>query len=331
MRQRFGFHDSSLILEVTGQDRFPPPYLAGLLCDFWWEPYSGDLTPQLHIEIVEDSPPDQKDFQSSQEAFTLNDGVQLSFSQNKVLIQLGEIQGHVNLRDSRCSIFENSKLPQYAPEAISSFWMAVLISLLQSRETYMIHAAGLSTPDGEGVIFVAASGSGKSTLTLGLIRGGWAYLSDDILFLRPSASSIEAFAGRRTFYVVKERADEYKGWPFGESNCPDREGNPRQEILVHQRYPTQFQGRTRPGVVIIPTIVRQPHSRLIRLNRGAAIKDLLRESSIGLTGRGILPGQLAVISRLVGQCQIFRLEAGEDLHQHPGLFSTLLEEQSVST
>ncbi|MGD9851645.1 MAG: hypothetical protein AB7T38_10275 [Nitrospirales bacterium] len=329
MRQQFSFHDSSLILEIKGLDDCPPPYLAGLLCDFWWEPYSGNLPTQLQLEIVVDSPPVLSDFVPPREVFSLNDGIQLSFFQKRALIQLGDIQGHVDFHEGRCAIFWNSKFPEYSPEAFSSFWMTVVISLLQSRGIYMIHAAGLNTPDEEGVMVVAESGSGKSTLTLGLIQNGWAYLSDDILFLRLSDSSVEAFAGRRTFYVVKERADHYKDWPFGESNCPDREGNPRQEILVHQRFPTQFRGKTRPNIVIIPTIVRQPDSRLIPLDRGAAMKDLLRESSIGLTGRGILPGQLAVLSRLAGQCQIFRLEAGEDLHQHPESFADLLAQHCV--
>ncbi|MDR4495013.1 MAG: hypothetical protein R3B74_11430 [Nitrospirales bacterium] len=329
MRQQFSFHDSSLILEVQGLDEMPPPYLVGLLFDFCWEPYSGDLPSLLRLEIIDGSPPPSSDGLASQEVFKLPDGVRLSFFGKNALIQLHDIQGRLKFSEGRCSVYVNSQFPEYSPEAFCSFWMAILISLLQSRETYMIHAAGLGTPEGEGVIFVAPSGSGKSTLTLGLIRKGWTYLSDDILFLRSSGACIEAFAGRKTFYVVKERAEQYEDWPFGESDCPDRDGNPRQEILVHQRYPMQFHGRTRPGVVVLPAIVRRSKSCLIPLERGAAIKDMLRESSIGLTGQQILPGQLAVISRLVGQCQVFRLEAGKDLYQHPEFFSDLLTRQSI--
>ena len=333
MREKFHFHDTPLTLEVSGLDINRLPYLSELLTDFWWDPYDGPLPPQLHIEISTDFPPCPfiQSIASPSHSVKMKRGVSLTFSESKALIQLGETHGQVDFHHGRCQIFLDSGFFERSPNQRSEFWMPVLISLLQSRETFMMHAAGLVSPAGEGVIFVATSGSGKSTLTLGLIREGWSYLSDDVLFLRILDSTVEAFAGRRTFYVVGERVDCYRDWPLGEDNCPDRDGNARQEILVRQRFPDQFLSDCHPRVLVLPQIVRQPTSQLIRLDRGAAIKDLLRESSIGLTGQQILPGQLAVISRLVGQCQVYRLESGEDLHHHPELFANLLDNQSVST
>ena len=330
MQTRLAFHDTPLILEVICPEHLSLPRLKGLLHDYWWDRYSGSQPTRLHLEIFDGSSPLPEEFQASTETLALAEGIRFTFSPTRVAIQLGHTSALVDFSKSSATVYMDSEFRHHTSSQLSTFWLAILVSLLQSQRTYMMHAAGLTSANGEGVIFVATGGSGKSTLTLGLIGGGWPFLSDDILFLRESDSSIHAYAGRRSFYVLSERADHYRDWPFGESNSPDREGNLRQEILVHQRYPSQFRAHCHPTVLILPRIIREPHSRLIPLERATAIKDLLRESSIGLTGRRILPGQLAVLTRLVGQCRVFRLESGEDLHRCPANFSELLE-QAKST
>ena len=67
-----------------------------------------------------------------------------------------------------------------------NFWAFGLLKLLRPLGLYSLHAAGVVTADGLGVLIIGASGSGKSTLALGLIRQGWGYLSDDAVLLRRS-------------------------------------------------------------------------------------------------------------------------------------------------
>ena len=64
------------------------------------------------------------------------------------------------------SFFTKPKLAQ------ANFWSFGLLKLLRPLGIYSLHAAGLATKDGEGVLVVGPSGSGKSTLAIGLIRAG---------------------------------------------------------------------------------------------------------------------------------------------------------------
>ena len=70
------------------------------------------------------------------------------------------------------------------PRLQRAFWTYGLLKLLRPSGAYWLHGAGVVSPEGVGVLIVGPSGSGKSTLTIGLIRQGWSYLSDDALLLR---------------------------------------------------------------------------------------------------------------------------------------------------
>ena len=50
----------------------------------------------------------------------------------------------------------------------ANFWCFGLLKLLRPLGIYSLHAAGLASEAGEGVLLVGPSGSGKSTLAIGL-------------------------------------------------------------------------------------------------------------------------------------------------------------------
>jgi hypothetical protein len=64
------------------------------------------------------------------------------------------------------------------------FWAVGLPKLLRPLGLYGLHAAGIVTYANRSILLVGGSGSGKSSLTIGLVRQGWGYLSDDALLLR---------------------------------------------------------------------------------------------------------------------------------------------------
>ena len=84
------------------------------------------------------------------------------------------------------------------------FWAVGLVKLLRPLGLYGLHAAGLVTPPDGGMLLVGGSGSGKSTLTIGLVRQGCGYLSDDALLLRPQPEGVEALAFRKPFSIDAE-------------------------------------------------------------------------------------------------------------------------------
>jgi hypothetical protein len=54
-----------------------------------------------------------------------------------------------------------------------------LETMRRAGDFLLIHAGAAVTPRGEGVLLPGASGSGKTSLTAGLVRSGFAYLSDE--------------------------------------------------------------------------------------------------------------------------------------------------------
>lgn len=76
--------------------------------------------------------------------------------------------------------------PAFAAKPMSlrrTFWAFSLLKLLRPLGLYSLHAAGVVSGHGRGLLIIGGSGSGKSTLALGLLRQGWGLLSDDAVYL----------------------------------------------------------------------------------------------------------------------------------------------------
>jgi hypothetical protein len=159
-----------------------------------------------------------------------------------------------------------------------NFWCFGLLKLLRPLGIYSLHAAGLASRDGGGLLLVGASGSGKSTLAIGLIRAGWRYLSDDAVLLRHASQGVEALACRRSFYIDAARSHDYSDLPLGEEK-PDSNGGQRRTIGIDQAYPDQYVPRCLPRVVIFPQIKCQDQSTLKPSDSVRALGFLLAQSA----------------------------------------------------
>jgi hypothetical protein len=66
--------------------------------------------------------------------------------------------------------------------------------LARLEETHtLLHAGVVTAADGRALLLPAASGSGKSTTTLGLVRAGFGYLSDEFAVLDPNTHEVHPF------------------------------------------------------------------------------------------------------------------------------------------
>ena len=97
------------------------------------------------------------------------------------------------------------------------FWTVGLLKLLRPLGLYGLHAAGIVTHPDRSILLVGGSGSGKSTLTIGLVRHGCGYLSDDALLLRQQPEGVEALAFRKPFSIHEDVAADYAELPLGEA------------------------------------------------------------------------------------------------------------------
>jgi hypothetical protein len=207
----------------------------------------------------------------------------------------------------------------------SNFWAFSLLKLLRPLGIYSLHAAGLATRDGSGVLLVGASGSGKSTLAIGLIREGWHYLSDDAVLLSYESQAVHAMALRRNFYIDAVRSSDYSDLPLGE-DAPDSNGGKRRRIGIHEAFTEQYMSRCLPHILIFPRIKRQQQSALKPVHSVSALQILLAQSAPQLFDRSTMSGHLEVLKRLLQQTEVYELHAGTDLYREPAKLVDLLEQ-----
>ena len=212
------------------------------------------------------------------------------------------------------------------PLAQGNFWCFGLLKLLRPMGIYSLHAAGLASRDGGGLLLVGASGSGKSTLAIGLIRQGWRYLSDDAVLLRyGSQGGVEALACRRSFYIDAARSHDYSDLSLGEEK-PDSNGGQRRTIGIDEAYPDQYVPRCLPRVVIFPQIKRQDQSTLKPSASVRALGFLLAQSAPQLFDRRTMASHLEILKGLLQQTETYELNAGRDLYREPAKLIDLIKE-----
>lgn len=206
-----------------------------------------------------------------------------------------------------------------------NFWAFGLMKLLRPVGIYTLHAAGIVTRKGQGLLLVGESGSGKSTAAIGLIRQEWGYLSDDAVLLRLQLEGVKALALRKNFYVDTSAEAEYSDLPLGEE-VPDSSGGRRRRVCIEEAFPKQYVSACLPHMLIFPRIVSQTHSSLLPLDRVSALKTLLAQSGPQLFDKGTMGQHLEVLKKLLQQTLTYELRAGLDLYRDPKKLVHLLTE-----
>jgi hypothetical protein len=204
-----------------------------------------------------------------------------------------------------------------------NFWCFGLLKLLRPLGIYSLHAAGLATIDGAGLLLVGPPGSGKSTLAIGLIREGWRYLSDDALLLRDGSQRIEARGCRRSFYIDAVRSPEYSDLSLG-NDTPDSNGRQRRRVGIDEVFREQYVRRCVPRIVIFPQIKSQDDSTVKAIDSVRALRFLLTQSAPQLFDRSTMTAHLELLNRLLRQTETYELNAGIDLYHEPAKLIQLI-------
>jgi hypothetical protein len=234
---------------------------------------------------------------------------------------------HIRSDEARAEVLLAPSFSSRDPDSRRQFWMFALVKLLQGAGVYSLHAAGLVAPDRTGVLLVGDSGSGKSTLTIGLIRRGWRYLSDDAVLLRRTTSGIEALALRRHFYVDAPAAERYAGLPLGDV-VPDAGGGLRRRVGIEDAFASQRDAACVPRVLLFCKIVPRESSALVPVGAATALGRLLAQCVRQAFEREATADHLVLLRQLLRQTRFLDLEAGSDLHRQPALLEGLLAEAS---
>jgi len=209
-----------------------------------------------------------------------------------------------------------------------NFWAYGLMKLFRQKGLYTLHGAGLVSPTNAGVVISGPCGSGKSTLSIGLIRAGWGYLSDDALLLRDVNNAVEILALRKSFYIDEDNVQRYRDLSPG-AVVPDNTGGQRRQLALHESRPDQYASRMKASLLLFPRIVPHATSTLKPLTGAAALTKLLAESGGQLFDRRSMSQHLQILKRLIEQTRAFELHSGQDLYRDPSKLATLLADAGV--
>lgn len=205
-----------------------------------------------------------------------------------------------------------------------NFWSFGWLKLLRPLGFFCLHAAGIVASDGQGILVTGASGSGKSTLTLGLIRHGWQYLSDDAILLHATSGQLCAMELRKHLYIDSADSCRNSDLPLGRERA-DRLERPRRRVRLEETpFARQQVSRCVPRVILCSRIVPDSHSTLVPMNHSAVLKCLLEGSAPEIFDRRTMGRHLETLNALLRQCRSYELRAGRDLYEDPRILTRLL-------
>lgn len=318
----FAFHD--LALEVRHEGREVGEGLARILHDLSWvETPAVAGKPALGLSVRSNgdglSPPPAANEVLRAEGFRgLEAGDDFYLTDGASLLRLQAARGQA---DARLAPGFFDKPPFFQ----SRFWAFGLLKLLRPLGLYILHAAGVVAPDGTALLIVGESGCGKSTSTLGLIRQGWRYLSDDAVLLRLRQRGVEALALRKRLCVDAEAAPRFADLPLGEEVSVGS-GRRKRRVLIGEAAPGRRVSGCRPRVLLFPRIAERSRSALRPLDRLEGLERLLAQSGPQLFDRPTMARQLECLKTLLQQTASYELAAGRDLHRRPEKLADLLSD-----
>ena len=188
-----------------------------------------------------------------------------------------------------------------------------LIETLKRRGLYNLHAAGLCK-NGRALLLPGSSGSGKSTLTLALLRAGWGFMSDDMVFLRDEGLRVLAFPDEIDFTGETARLLSF---------------SPQLKLSGGEKYQLTAEAlganvvrEGEPAALVFPRVARTDESTLHPMTRDEALLELL--PNVLLTEARSSQAHVDALGALVAACPAYRLETGRDFERLSAMLEELL-------
>ena len=182
-----------------------------------------------------------------------------------------------------------------------------LLELCKRRGRYPLHAACVAH-HGRGVVLPGASGSGKSTMAIALLRAGYSFLSDDMVFLAQGGTRVFAFPDELD--VTDETARMFPELA-GFVGRPTPPGLPKHKLRVEEAFATQIDSECVAVALVVPRVTNREASRLTPLGRDEALLELV--PNVLLTEPESSQRHLDALGALARSVPCYRLETGRDL------------------
>jgi hypothetical protein len=194
-----------------------------------------------------------------------------------------------------------------------------LIDLLKRRGQFSLHAGCLSRA-GTGLLLAGTSGAGKSTLTLALLRAGFDFLGDDLVFLCLQPDGIQALAFPDEIDLTDGTIRFFPELEYLLAT-PRADGWPKRQVRPELLYGSTIASACRPALLVFPRVSGNQTSTLVPLERGLAFLEIT--PNILLTDPESSQAHFDALSALVQQCDCYRLETGTDLDEAVRLLNEL--------
>jgi hypothetical protein len=196
----------------------------------------------------------------------------------------------------------------------------LLVEILKRRGCYGVHAAGFSK-DGRAVLIPGTSGAGKSTLAITLLRSGFGYLSDDMVFLQRRTEGLAVLGFPEDVDVSDQTIGFFPELDFLRSS-PKWVAWAKRQVRADQVYGVELIQEARPGAIVMPKVSGKERSVLRPIDADEALLEMV--SNVLLTEPRSCQSHLDVLTQLVRQTPCYRLETGRDFDRIPILFAELL-------
>lgn len=196
-----------------------------------------------------------------------------------------------------------------------------LAEFLKRRACYALHAAALAI-DGKCLLFAGTTGAGKSTLTLALLRAGFDFLGDDLVFLQSSPAGLQALAFPEQIDVTNETVHMF---PELEHNLEPQQlpGGRKRQVSAERAYKANTVMQCSPAVLVFPRVANADKSVITPMMADEAFLELV--PNVLLTEAHSSQAHLDVLAALVRRCACYRLETGRDLFTLPAMLRALVE------
>ena len=190
-------------------------------------------------------------------------------------------------------------------------FMSAFMEILKHRGLYSLHAAGLCV-DGQGILLPGTRGSGKSTLAIALVREGFGFLGDDMVFLAHRADGLDALAFPDVIDLTEETAAMFPELHHLLAQ-PKEDSRPKHQVRAEDVFPASFPDSCKPRVLVFPSVSGRSTSTITPLDKDEALHELA--PNVLLTDSAASQRHLDALAELVRDTKTFRLETGRDFDE----------------
>ncbi len=206
-------------------------------------------------------------------------------------------------------------VPHYFTHGIFNI---VLMEVLRYHGLYFLHAAGLTSPGGKGVVVTGDSASGKTTFAVSLIKHGWKWLTDDTILLRNEDGGIRLLPFLTEFHIPPALSEKMGELSFLADTEPYSPDNDKRAIWGEEVYGDLRIGyMSPPDVILFSRIVDNPASRVEEMGTLEALNEIIRNSPYVLFSKPPAKAHLEALKAVVQGARCYRLFSGADIYDNP--------------